>query len=80
MRFSIVIPTKNRPKEPRKIFASLLIQSKLPEQIIIIDQSSQDKIIKNELKTVLKNKKVEFNYLCNDKIKGLVEAKFYSLN
>ena len=80
MRFSIVIPTKNRPKELRKIFASLLIQSKLPEQIIIIDQSSQDKIIKNELKTVLKNKKVEFNYLCNDKIKGLVEAKFYSLN
>ena len=73
MRFSIVIPTKNRPKELRKIFASLLIQSKLPEQIIIIDQSSKDKIIKNELKTVLKNKKVEFNYLCNDKIKGLVD-------
>ena len=80
MRFSIVIPTKNRPKELRKIFASLMIQTKLPEQIIIIDQSSDDKIIKNELKTVLKNKKVEFNYLCNDKIKGLVEAKFYSLN
>ena len=80
MRFSIVIPTKNRPDELRKIFASLMIQTKLPEQIIIIDQSSHDKIIKNELKSILKNKKIEFNYLCNNKIKGLVEAKFYSLN
>ena len=80
MRFSIVIPTKNRPEELRKIFASLMIQTKLPDQIIVIDQSSDDKIIKNELKRVLKKKEIEFNYLCNNKIKGLVEAKFYSLN
>ena len=52
MRFSIVIPTKNRPDKKRKIFASLMIQTKLPEQIIIIDQSSHDKIIKNELKSI----------------------------
>ena len=80
MRFSIVIPTKNRPEELKKIFASIMIQTKLPDQIVIIDQSSRDKIIKNELKAVLKNKKIELNYLCNNKIKGLVEAKFYSLN
>ena len=80
MRFSIVIPTKNRPEELRKMFASLMIQTKLPDQIIVIDQSSDDKIIKNELKRVLKKKEIEFNYLCNNKIKGLVEAKFYSLN
>ena len=80
MRFSIVIPTKNRPEELKKIFASIMIQTKLPDQIVIIDQSSRDKIIKNELKAVLENKKIELNYLCNNKIKGLVEAKFYSLN
>ena len=80
MRFSIVIPTKNRPEELKKIIASIMIQTKLPDQIVIIDQSSPDKIIKSELKTVLKNKKIELNYLCNNKIRGLVEAKFYSLN
>ena len=67
MRFSIVIPTKNRPEELKKIFASIMIQTKLPDQIVIIDQSSRDKIIKNELKAVLKNKKIELNYLCNNK-------------
>ena len=48
-----------------------MIQTKLPDQIVIIDQSSRDKIIKNELKAVLKNKKIELNYLCNNKIKGI---------
>ena len=38
MRFSIVIPTKNRPEELKKIIASIMIQTKLPDQIVIIDQ------------------------------------------
>ena len=39
MTFSIVIPTKDRPKELNKIFNSIIQQSRKPNQIIIIDQS-----------------------------------------
>ena len=79
MNHTVVIPTKNRPEELKKLFASLMIQTQLPNQIIIVDQSSEDKIIKDELISILKSKKIDLNYICNDKIKGLVEAKDYSI-
>ena len=57
MNHTVVIPTKNRPEELKKLFASLMIQTQLPNQIIIVDQSSEDKIIKDELISILKVKK-----------------------
>ena len=47
MTFSIVIPTKNRPKRLIAVFESILNQKKIPEQIIIIDQSDDDKVNKS---------------------------------
>ena len=47
MTFSFVIPTKNRPIELATVFDAILAQSRLPEQVIIIDQSSQDNVSKS---------------------------------
>jgi len=56
MTFSFVIPTKNRPIELATVFDAILAQSRLPEQVIIIDQSSPDKGILMEF--LIKAKKV----------------------
>ncbi len=49
MTFSIVIPTKNRPKELTTVCNGLFAQTRLTDQLIIIDQSSPDKVIKDQL-------------------------------
>ena len=49
MTFSVIIPTKNRPKELIKLFDSLILQTYPPDQIIIIDQSEVENVIKQKL-------------------------------
>ena len=39
MTFSVVIPTKNRPTELLSSFNAILNQTRLPDQIIVVDQS-----------------------------------------
>ena len=48
MTFSVIIPTKNRPKELIKLFDSLILQTYQPDQIIIIDQSEDENVIKQK--------------------------------
>ncbi len=80
MTFSIVIPTKNRPKRLIAVFESILNQKKIPDQIIIIDQSDDDKVNKSIFFKLIKKFKLILNYIHDKKINGLVEAKHMSIS
>ena len=80
MTFSIVIPTKNRPKELLRSFTAIINQTRLPDQIIIVDQSNPKNVIKKTLISKARKVNLELNYLHNEKIDGLVQAKDYSIS
>ena len=77
--FSFVIPTKNRPEELTTVFGAILAQTRLPEQVIIIDQSSPEKVIKDQLVPLAKKANIRLDYIHDESIKGLVQAKAVSL-
>ena len=79
MTFSFVIPTKNRPTELATVFKAILAQTRLPEQVIIIDQSSPEKVIKDKLMPLAKKAKIKLDYIHDESIKGLVQAKAASI-
>jgi GT2 family glycosyltransferase len=79
MTFSFVIPTKNRPAELATVFDAILGQSRLPDQVIIIDQSSPDKVINEQLAPLAKKASLALNYIHDESITGLVQAKAASL-
>ena len=79
MTFSFVIPTKNRPTELATVFEAILAQKRLPDQVIIIDQSSPDKVIKEQLAPLAKKVNLTLNYIHDENIKGLVHAKAASI-
>jgi len=79
MTFSIVIPTKNRPVELASIFDSILVQNRLPEQVIIIDQSIPENTMKDKLIPLATNAGIKLDYIITEKIKGLVQAKATSI-
>jgi len=43
MSLSVIIPTKNRPADLESTVRSLLLQSVLPQQLVILDQSADNK-------------------------------------
>ena len=79
MTFSFVIPTKNRPVELATVFDAILAQSRLPEQVIIIDQSSPDKVIKDQLALLANKVNIRLDYIHDETINGLVQAKAASI-
>jgi GT2 family glycosyltransferase len=79
MTFSFVIPTKNRPIELATVFDAILAQSRLPEQVIIIDQSTPDKVIKDQLALLAKKANIRLDYIHDESINGLVQAKAASI-
>jgi len=72
---TVIIPTKNRPNDLRKAVQSILTLSLLPDELIIIDQSSSDisKTIVSDL--VGDNGSIELTYILDQTISGLVAAK-----
>lgn len=79
MTFSIVIPTKNRPQELITMFNSIIEQTRLPDQVIIIDQSHSDNLVKSSLETLVEKTNIRLNYIHDENINGLVAAKSVSL-
>lgn len=79
MTFSFVIPTKNRPTELATVFDAILAQKRLPDQVIIIDQSSPDKVVKEQLALLAKKANLTLDYIHDESITGLVQAKAASL-
>ena len=70
-----VIPTRNRPVDLAKAVASILAQTRLPDEFIIVDQSPND-----ESRSVVESlwpreSQIKLNYIHDISISGLVEAK-----
>ena len=63
MTFSVIIPTKNRPKELIKLFDSLILQTYQPDQIIIIDQSEDENVIKQKIIKKMMDTKISLDYI-----------------
>ena len=76
MKFSVVIPTKNRINDLRKIIYSILIQNKKPNELLIIDQSDRNNF--SILKIIIQNK-VKLKYFHKRNIQSLTAAKNFSL-
>jgi glycosyltransferase involved in cell wall biosynthesis len=77
MKFSVVIPTKNRINDLKKIISSILIQNKKPYELLIVDQSDKNNF--SILKTIIQNK-VKLKYFHKKNIQSLTEAKNFSLS
>ena len=74
MKISLIIPTKNRPKELLKILNSIALQTRIPDEVIVIDQTYGYGLSKEELLAITQ-RHVNVRYFHNSKIRGLVEAK-----
>jgi len=74
-KLSLVIPTKNRPEDLIELINSIMNQSLMPDELIIIDQSdtSQSKeLIQSRWNDTSNSKLI---YILDSNIKGLVDAK-----
>lgn len=79
MNISAIIPTKNRCEDLIKAVKSILDQTRLPEQLIIIDQSTEscEMALNGHLKFP---ERIIITYVYDKSITGLVEAKSKSLH
>jgi GT2 family glycosyltransferase len=72
---TVIIPTRNRPVELVKAVNSIRNQSRVPDELIIIDQS-QEWDSKLHIETLLKSdKRLKVTYVHDMHISGLVQAK-----
>jgi glycosyltransferase involved in cell wall biosynthesis len=76
MKVSVIIPTMNRPEDLGKALGSILCQTMLPIEIIIVDQSTNDltRSLVVDYVERFKNKGVSFSYLYQEE-KSLVKAR-----
>ena len=79
MTISVVIPTKNRPRELFNFINSLIKQSRKPDQVIVVDQSKNKFCSKTKIEKKLIEKKINISYIHDESINGLVEAKASSV-
>ncbi len=80
MTFSVVIPTKNRPKELLNSFKAILCQTRLPDQLIIVDQSIPSNVVEKKILSEAGKVNLVVNYIHNQKIDGLVKAKNFAVS
>ena len=77
MRVSIIIPTYNRAEDLDKCFNSIIIQTILPKEIIIVDDSNNDEI-KNLIDQRIKEfneKNIPLKYIRNEKERSTAIAR-----
>ncbi len=77
MEISIIISTYNRPQDLNSLLKSIHNQSKLPNEIIIIDDSINDDVkdIYIEFKNDINKKKITYTYVKNKVRKGLTASR-----
>lgn len=76
MRLTAVIPTKNRPGDLESAVASVYAQARLPEELLIVDQSP-DSASRTRVENIAAAHpgKLALTYLHDPAIQGLVHAK-----
>ena len=72
---TVVVPTLNRPKDLERAIFSLCNQSRLPDELIVVDQSVDDLSIRIVKSLTAPLKKFKLIYIHDSNILGLVEAK-----
>lgn len=77
MQVTTIIPTYNRVKEIEETLNSLIIQTTLPKEIIIVDDSDDDKIenLIEYRKKEFEEKEIILKYIRNKKEKSLTIAR-----
>ncbi len=75
MTITAVIPTRNRPQDLIKAVSSILDQTRLPDELLIIDQSSDSQSFDTVQALMAGKPAVALVYVHESKISGLVEAK-----
>lgn len=77
LKISVIIPTYTRTKELRDALYSVLKQTIAAEEVIIVDDSDDDRIKKliSELKHIFKNKDMTLKYIRNKREKSLTIAR-----
>ncbi len=76
LRLSAVIPTKNRPEDLGHAVASVYAQTRLPDELLLIEQSPDDASRRRvEALSALHPGKLALNYVHDPAIQGLVHAK-----
>lgn len=70
-----VIPTRNRPRDLANAIKSIVSQTRLPDQLIIVDQSASYESFRVVDEIASEMQKLDLVYVHNPEIKGLVEAK-----
>jgi GT2 family glycosyltransferase len=70
-----IIPTRNRPDDLVKAVHSLVIQERLPDELIIVDQSSEDTSRLLVTKILNNFQHINIIYIHDRNINGLIEAK-----
>jgi len=77
---SVVIPTKNRPEDLKLAIISICNQSRLPDELIIVDQSKKNTSLQLTKNIFMKYPEIKLIYIHDPQIKGLVSAKKKSIN
>ena len=72
---TVVIPTRNRPADLTNAIKSLCYQSRLPDELIVVDQSVDDLSVRSVKSLEALMKKFKLIYIHDSNILGLVEAK-----
>jgi len=72
---SFVIPTKNRPDDLIKAVTSILAQTRLPDELIIVDQSPDNESRLLVIALMSWEARIDLLYIYDPRISGLVEAK-----
>jgi glycosyltransferase involved in cell wall biosynthesis len=78
-KVSVVIPTKNRKDDLFETLDSVLNQSLLPFEIIIVDQSA-NRIDYTSIQGLANNKKIDLKVIYDPQIKGLTQARNVGLD
>lgn len=80
MSITAVIPTRNRPQDLVKAVASILAQTRLPEELLIVDQSLDCRSRDAIQALMTSNPAITLTYVFDSCISGLVEAKHVAAN
>ena len=76
MKISVIIPTKNRSSDLLKAVVSIIVQNRLPDELILVDQSDSD-ASRQAIEDMVKasDNVMRLIYIYDPCIRGLVDAK-----
>jgi GT2 family glycosyltransferase len=72
---TVVIPTRNRPSDLLRAIQSVCVQTRVPSELLIIDQSLKNQFVEISTLIFSVSEKIKLNYIHDPTVPGLVAAK-----